>query len=291
MDLQIVCRDVMDDIDGSLGCVLTDIGTGLPLAAECRPGTVMDENTVALVSNVGIDLFRGKLVRKFEHSLSRDHSAANGFVHEVQLTTSNTYQFMSSVPGWDQVIFILVTDKNVSLGMGLLAVHDAVRRLGEMPARAAPPAVDPTVQPRAEALERSSNSQWQTRQPEPRHDGDLVARGARIEPRPEPLAETLARTSVTPETRPVRAPAPETAPEEPGPRPSESPELPVEAPRAAAQAKEEADSESQRYYRGAAMGDSETETSTPSAVPAGPRARMFFKRADEDKKTSRRRRS
>ena len=282
MDLQIVCRDVMDDVDGALGCVLTDLETGLPLAADYRPGTVMDANMATLVSYFGIDLFRGKLVRNFEHSLSRDHSAAIGFVREVQLTTSNTYQFMSAVPGWDQVIFILVTNKNVSLGMGLLAVHDAVRRLEEMPTRSAAPAVNPTFQPRDETLEPSSTPQWQARQPEPRYDGNSVARRARSEPQPEPLVETLSRTPATPETRPVRAPTP---------HPPESPEPPVEAPEAAAQPEEEANLEPQRYYRGAAMGDTETETSTPSAVPVGPRARMFFKRPREDKKKNRKRRS
>lgn len=292
MDLQIVCRDVMDDVDGALGCVLTDLETGLPLAAEYRPGTVMDANTATLVSYVGIDLFRGKLVRNFEHSLSRDHSATNGFVREVQLTTSNTYQFMSAVPGWDQVIFILVTDKNVSLGMGLLAVHDAVRRLQEMPTRSAAPAVNPTFQPRDEALEPSSTPQWQVRQPEPRHDGNFVAKSTRSEPQPEPFAQTLARTPAAPETRLVSSPAPEIAPEQPTPYPSESPEPPVEASEAAAaQPEEEAKPEPQRYYRGAAMDDTETETSTPSAVPIGPRARMFFKRPDEEKKKNRKRRS
>ena len=292
MDLQIVCRGVMDDVDGALGCVLTDLETGLPLAAEYRPGTVMDANTATLVSHIGIDLFRGKLVRNFEHSLSRDHPSANGFVREVQLTTSNTYQFMSAVPGWDQVIFILVTNKNVSLGMGLLAVHDAVRRLEEMPTRSAAPAVNPTFQPRDETLEPSSTPQWQARQPEPRYDGNFVAQRARSEPQPEPLVEPLARTPATPETRPVRAPTPGIAPEEPTPHPSESPEPPVEAPEAAADQPEEAAKlESQRYYRGAATGDAETETNTPSAIPIGPRARMFFKRPSEDRKRNRKRRS
>lgn len=291
MDLQIVCRDVMGDVDGSLGCVLTDLETGLPLAAEYRPGTVMDANLAALVSYLGIDLFRGKLVRNFEHSLSRDHSAANGFVREVQLTTSNTYQFMSAVPGWDQVIFILVTDKNVSLGMGLLAVHDAVRRLAEISTRSAAPAVNPTFQPRDEVLEPSPTPQWQAQQPEPRHDGNFASQGARSEPQPEPRAETLAPTPATSDTRPVRTPTPEITSKEPTPHPSESPQPPVEVPEAAAQPEEEASPDSQRYYRGDAMGDAETETNTPSAIPIGPRARMFFKRPSDDKKRNRKRRS
>ena len=178
MDLQSVCRDVMDDVDGSLGCVLTDLETGLPLAAEYRAGTVMNANTITLVSYVGIDLFRGKLVRNFERSLSRNREGSGGFVREVQMTTSNTYQFMSSVPGWEQVVFILVTNKNVSLGMGLLAVHDAVRRFREIPRRAFAPAVNPTFRPREEASEPSTPTLTQPleqRRTEPQRDSTFDA--------------------------------------------------------------------------------------------------------------------
>ena len=174
MDLQSVCRDVMDDVDGTLGCVLTDLETGLPLAAEYRAGTVMNANTISLVSHVGIDLFRGKLVRNFERSLSRNRRGSGGFVREVQLTTTNTYQFMSSVPGWEQVVFILVTNKNVSLGMGLLAVHDAVRRLSETPRRGYAPATNPTFRPREDASEPSTPPRSQAleqRRAESQHGG------------------------------------------------------------------------------------------------------------------------
>ena len=56
----------MGYVDGSLGCVLTDLETGLSLAEEYREGSVLNSDTIALVSYVGIDLFRGKLVRNFE---------------------------------------------------------------------------------------------------------------------------------------------------------------------------------------------------------------------------------
>ena len=196
MDLQSVCRDVMDDVDGSLGCVLTDLETGLPLAAEYRAGTVMNANTITLVSYVGIDLFRGKLVRNFERSLSRNREGSGGFVREVQMTTSNTYQFMSSVPGWEQVVFILVTNKNVSLGMGLLAVHDAVRRFREIPRRAFAPAVNPTFRPREEASEPSTPTLTQPleqRRTEPQRDSTFDA--------PERPEATRERTFDAPEQR------------------------------------------------------------------------------------------
>ncbi|MDE0056319.1 MAG: hypothetical protein OXP28_11240 [Gammaproteobacteria bacterium] len=277
MDLQSICRDVMDDVDGSLGCVLTDLETGLPLAAEYRAGTVMDANMATLVSYVGIDLFRGKLVRNFERSLSRDHARPNGFVREVQLTTSNSYQFMSTVPGWDRVIFILVTNRNVSLGMGLLAVHDAVRRLGDMPARAVEPSDDRAFRARDEVSEPSPPppaQPWQARRPEPEYDGTSgTPRSTRREPREERMEEPPSRVPSLSETRPTRR-VPEVSQREPEPPPAEPTEPAVEElPEAAAAPVEEPPAQR-----------------VPPAVPVGPRARMFFKRSGDENNSSRRRR-
>ena len=327
MDLQSVCRDVMDDVDGSLGCVLTDLETGLPLAAEYRAGTVMNADTITLVCYVGIELFRGKLVRNFERSLSRNRAGSGGFVREVQLTTSNTYQFMSSVPGWEQVVFILVTNRNVSLGMGLLAVHDAVGRLMEMPRRAYAPPANPTFRPREEASEPSTPPATQAlepQRPEPQRDSAFDATEQReaardsafdateqreatperkfetpLQPdtgseQPERRAASLARTPATSETRPAQSPTPVVLPKEPATPPAEPPKSPVAEtapPEAAAKSEEEPRPEQKRYYRGVEVGASKPEESTPGTAPIGPRARMFFKRTGDEKKKNRRRRS
>ncbi len=311
MDLQSVCRDVMDDVDGSLGCVLTDLETGLPLAAEYRAGTVMNANTITLVSYVGIDLFRGKLVRNFERSLSRNREGSGGFVREVQMTTSNTYQFMSSVPGWEQVVFILVTNRNVSLGMGLLAVHDAVRRFREIPRRAFAPAVNPTFQPREEASEPSTPTLTQPlaqRRTEPQRDSTFDAPDQReatrekkfetpqppdagSEPQPERRAASL-EAPATPENRSAEPATPDVSPKEPAATPAEPTTSAVaETPEAAAKPAEEPHPEQKRYYRGVAVGGSEVEKSTAPTAPIGPRARMFFKRSGDEKNKNRRRRS
>lgn len=298
----------MDDLDGSLGCVLADLETGLPLAAECRAGTVMNGNMITLVSYVGIDLFRGKLVRNFERSLSRNHGSSEGFVREVQLTTSTTHQFMSAVPGWDHVIFILVTNKNVSLGMGLFAVHDAVRRLGEMSTRTAAPAVNTTYRPSGGPSAPSTTSPIQRPEVPPRRaERDIafdstrqreVVRNERpelpqpqwvdngSEPQPEPGGTVLAPESGTPEE-----PVPKASPRETAAPPAEAPTSSVrETPEAATQVVDEVPSPETRHrYRGAVLNDSEAEESTPKPVPIGPRARMFFKK--NERENSRRRRS
>ena len=316
MDLQSVCREVMDSVDGSLGCVLADVETGLPLAAEYRDGSVMDGHMITLVSYVGIDLFRGKLVRNFERSLSRDHGSSEGFgfVREVQLTTNTTYQFMSAVPGWDHVIFILITNRNVSLGMGLLAVHDAVRLLGKTSRhQAAAPAVDPTFRPPEDESEPSIPSPPQPSPPPPEPRGDITFNGTQREVairdrRPDsPQQSNTGDTGIEPQ-RPDRSAARvDRAPSAPAPHagipdgsaPKTSAREAAAPPAssigdtrdAAAQTVDEPHSAPERYYRGARLEDSDTKESTPIAVPTGPRARMFFRRPQDDRQGKRRRRS
>ena len=316
MDVQSICRDVIDTLDGSLGCVLADTETGLPLAAEYRDGADMNETMITLVSHVGFDLFHGKLVRNFERTLSRNRGAPDGFVREVQLTTRTTYQFMSAVPGWDQVIFILVTNKKVSLGMGLLAVHDAVRQLVEASARTTAPAVDPTFRPREDVpdssptpvrdsrrLEPTRDSRFDPRQRDVAHDGTPAMPGRQefgVEPEPqqqERSAAPRARVPVAPQANVPAGPVPEAPPRAPAAPPAEPPQSPIgETPELAAQAAGDAHPEADRYYRGVRLEDAKTtaantDESTRNPVPIGPRARMFFKRPKNERENGRTRRS
>ena len=215
---------------------------------------------------------------------------------------------MSTVPGWDHVIFILVTTRNVSLGMGLLAVHDAVRRLQEMPLRAsAPRASNRTREPLQQAFEPATSTvapPYQARRVEPARDpaSDLQhqrerdfetrrpqeAESGRPESRPAPLAQTP-----TPETAFTPDPVPAVATPQPAPPPAASPTPPgveaVEAPQTAEHISEEPDADEKRYYRGVVVGGSDEDSSRD--VPIGPRARMFFKRNDRDSKKNRKWRS
>ena len=152
MDLQHACAAMLDEVDGSLGCIVIDTQTGLTVAAEYRPGSAMDANAISLVSVVSTNMFCGKLIRQFQRALANDRGPSIGFVREVQMTTANTNQFMAAIPGWNEGIFVLVTDKSVSLGLGWMAVHRVIGRLGDAPAP-------------SEAT--ASGAQWGTRQYRP----------------------------------------------------------------------------------------------------------------------------
>lgn len=140
MDMQHACAEVLAEVDGSLGCIVIDMRTGLTVAAEYQQGSLINPATINLVSVLSTNMFQGKLIRQFEGALARPNPAAQEFVREVQMTTEHTNQFMAVVPGWNQMLLVLVTDKTVSVGLGWMAVHRLLGRLGEGVApTAAPP--------------------------------------------------------------------------------------------------------------------------------------------------------
>ena len=144
MDMQRVCAALLEEVDGALGSIVIDMQTGLTVAAEYRPGSAVNESIVNLVSVVSANMFGGRLMRQFEAALAVEPRQGNGFVREVQMTTATTNQFMAAIPGWNEGVFVLVTDKQVSLGLGWMAVHRVIARLQS---NAAPPTRDANPRP------------------------------------------------------------------------------------------------------------------------------------------------
>ena len=132
MDMQSACQLILGEVDGSLGCMIIDMQSGLTMAAEYRQGSLMSPATINLVAVVSTNMFHGKLIAQFEAALTRPargHARA-GFVREVQMATEQTNQFMAAIPGWEQGLLVLITDKTVSVGLGWMAVHRAIGHLG-----------------------------------------------------------------------------------------------------------------------------------------------------------------
>lgn len=161
MDVQNACREVISEVDGSLGCIVIDMRTGLTVASECRQGAALNDAMIGLVSVISTNMFGGQMIRRFEELLDRPGPSAAGFVREVQMTTAQTNQFMSAIPGWQNGLLVLITNKSVSLGLGWMAVHRIVDRLRTLPspapqaAAAPPPHPAPELAPSAEILPKA----------------------------------------------------------------------------------------------------------------------------------------
>lgn len=154
MELQNVCDNLVDESDGLVACMLLDLETGLTLAYAGRRG--FDAAAAERIMRAAGTMFRGHLVEQFARSLPTP-KPVGGFVREVQITTTNTYHFMSTLPGWPNTLLIFVTDKSLSIGLGWMAVHQAFDRLlqagSDSPATGSaqgfetPPGTEPAAQP------------------------------------------------------------------------------------------------------------------------------------------------
>lgn len=131
MRLRDLCDGIIADVDGCLGCAVVDLTTGLPLAMQVVPGTLLNPVALEVMSAAGADYFRGRAVWQLETAMSGGAAGA-GFVREIQTTTEDTYHFMSIVPGREDTLLILITDKAANLGLGWIAMRQALARVSEV---------------------------------------------------------------------------------------------------------------------------------------------------------------
>ena len=129
MRLQQLCDVIVDDVDGALACALVDLETGLPLAARLAPGGLLNSASIEAISAAGADYFRGKAVRRLAGAMSTEPES--NFVWEIQTTTEDTYHFMSVVPGRENTLMVLITDKTANLGLGWISMREALARIRE----------------------------------------------------------------------------------------------------------------------------------------------------------------
>ena len=129
MRFQQLCDGIVDDVDGALACALVDLETGLPLASTVAPGGVLSSASIETISAAGADYFRGKAVRRLAGAMSSE--SESNFVWEIQTTTEDTHHFMSVVPGRQNTLMVLITDKTANLGLGWISMREALARIRE----------------------------------------------------------------------------------------------------------------------------------------------------------------
>ena len=134
MRLHELCEGIVAEVDGCLGCAVVDLATGLSLAMKVVPGTLLTDDAMEVMAAASVDYFRGRTVWQLELAMSEAGAEENpaGFVREIQTTTADTYHFMSVVPGREDALMILITDKTANLGLGWIAMRHALARLREL---------------------------------------------------------------------------------------------------------------------------------------------------------------
>ena len=92
-----------------------------------------------ILSAAGAEYFRGDVNHQLQSAMG-GASGDHGFVQEIQTTTEDTYHFMSVIPGKEQTILMLVTDRTANLGLGWVAMRRTLARVQEMSSGGSRPA-------------------------------------------------------------------------------------------------------------------------------------------------------
>ncbi len=131
-DINSICADVVKQVDSALGCAVVDLESGL-LLGVAHNIPYFTQSYLDAVAAAAVDMFRGKNVAAVEDMISnmRGNNKTH-LINEVQMTTENTFHFMAVVPDKPNALVVLITSKKVNLGMGWVAVRQALNKIAPL---------------------------------------------------------------------------------------------------------------------------------------------------------------
>lgn len=125
-------QGVVSDVDGALGCAVVDLSSGL-LLAVAHNVPYFTSSYLEAVAAAAVDMLRGRNVRAVESLLtSQRGKTVEKTIKEVQMTTDNTYHFMTVVPDSPDSLVVLITSRSTNLGMGWAAVRKSLPAIGPL---------------------------------------------------------------------------------------------------------------------------------------------------------------
>ena len=121
-----VIRDVVNSVDGALGCAVVDLSSGLLLSVSHNV-PYFTQTYLEAVGAAAVDMLRGKNVQAVESLLSAQRGKTlEKSIQEIQMTTDNTLHFMMVAKEKPDALVILITNRKANLGMGWAAVRKAM---------------------------------------------------------------------------------------------------------------------------------------------------------------------
>ncbi|MGR9105426.1 MAG: hypothetical protein ACU843_00695 [Gammaproteobacteria bacterium] len=119
-----VLRNIVNEVDGALGCAVVDLSSGL-LLGVAHNVPYFTTSYLEAVAAAAVDMMRGKNVKAVESLLSSQRGKpVENMIKEVQMTTEKTYHFMATVPEKQNALVVLITSKSANLGLGWSAVRN-----------------------------------------------------------------------------------------------------------------------------------------------------------------------
>jgi hypothetical protein len=121
-----ITRDVVNSVDGALGCAVVDLSSGLLLSVSHNV-PYFTQTYLEAVAAAAVDMLRGKNVQTVEALLTNQRGkTVEKTIQEVQMTTDNTLHFMSTVKEKPDALVILITNRKANLGMGWAALRKSL---------------------------------------------------------------------------------------------------------------------------------------------------------------------
>ncbi|RME84215.1 MAG: hypothetical protein D6771_04780 [Zetaproteobacteria bacterium] len=125
-------KNLVEDVDGALGAAVVDLNTGLLLGVY-HTIPYFTQSYLDAVAAASVEMLRGKTVQAVEKMLSAQRGEeVRHMIKEIQMTTDNTYHFMSIVPGKPDALLIMVTKRTTNLGMGWTAMRRALEAVAPL---------------------------------------------------------------------------------------------------------------------------------------------------------------
>ncbi|MDQ7091291.1 MAG: hypothetical protein Q9M50_11780 [Methylococcales bacterium] len=118
-----ITKDIVTSVDGALGCAVVDLNSGLLLSVSHNV-PYFTTTYLEAVAAAAVDMFRGRNVQAVESLLSNQRGVTiEKTIKEMQMTTDNTFHFMTIVPDRPDSLVVLITSKKTNLGMGWASVR------------------------------------------------------------------------------------------------------------------------------------------------------------------------
>lgn len=131
MSLKQICENIYSEVNGAIAVGVVDLSSGMPLEIYHRVEYFTQEY-IDLVSAASVDMFRGKNVAKVEEKLANQRrKPLSHSIQEVLMTTEGTIHFMAVLPGKNDILALLVTNKKASVGMGWAILRNALPEISE----------------------------------------------------------------------------------------------------------------------------------------------------------------
>jgi predicted regulator of Ras-like GTPase activity (Roadblock/LC7/MglB family) len=125
-DLNEICKNLVDTVNGALGAAVVDLDSGL-LLGVAHNVPYFTQSYLDAVAAAAVDMFRGETVHTVEELLANVRgTGVQHMINEIQMTTDQTYHFMSTVTNKPDTLVVMITNKKTNLGMGWTAVRKAV---------------------------------------------------------------------------------------------------------------------------------------------------------------------